>query len=605
MKKCILLFLTIFAVLGTVGCAQNKSEMTPTGYASDEIQRPQIMYNGKLYLYTANGFDGPLPEGYEYVGEVKEVDNKHEPASDWCGSRVETGQRIYASKDKAVIYVEYESGYAEFAVSETETEETEIGEIGAETSEITIESKHISSQEETEEFDPARMLSEDSKDVCGLYLKAGDPTYQLEVKPGGRLNRNQLTFTVNKSLKESVAREPIRHLELLSDFKHKDLKFYDTDSTSNDIYIEWNDTEYYIDFLGDANDEAAGRYYPAFYYFYPEAFFRPLNRADIICMGEGEIRLLRNQFYAAHGRSFKDEELQKHFEKKRWYVPEDGDPESEFTDIEKRNIEFLKSIEGELSESEPSTIDDAMELFTIYDDENVLLPEEIDLLNRYSIEPFTKEGLQVLNAAHSKTAFELPYYDIIKDHIDRNGLPVTEISVKLSPRPEDFEDRGLYYAVHGSISLPVSVSPEEYETVMKEHGEADIVINELTGETALMQATDSTDYNYGNCRLYYEGETEPDYFFISYDNYSGTYELWHNSADTLFKPVYEGNIYVFKGAQEGYVNNFPLIPSDDRKASPGILRDIAPEEGHDTPFCGNRPAFDCNGYLKGLYFAGD
>ena len=170
MKKCILLFLTIFAVLGTVGCAQNKSEMTPTGYASDEIQRPQIMYNGKLYLYTANGFDGPLPEGYEYVGEVKEVDNKHEPASDWCGSRVETGQRIYASKDTAVIYVEYESGYAEFAASEIETEEPEIGEMEAETSEITIESKYLSSQEETEEFDPARMLSEDSKDVCGLYL---------------------------------------------------------------------------------------------------------------------------------------------------------------------------------------------------------------------------------------------------------------------------------------------------------------------------------------------------------------------------------------------------------------------------------------------------
>ena len=122
MKKCILLFLTIFAVLGTEGCAQNKSELTPTGYASDEVQRPQIMYNGRLYLYTAKGFDGPLPEGYEYVGEVKEVDNKHEPSSDWCGSRVEAGQRIYASKDTAVIYVEYESGYAEFAASETEAE---------------------------------------------------------------------------------------------------------------------------------------------------------------------------------------------------------------------------------------------------------------------------------------------------------------------------------------------------------------------------------------------------------------------------------------------------------------------------------------------------
>ena len=67
------------------------------------------------------GFDGPLPEGYEYVGKIKKVDNKHEPVSDWNGSRVEEGQRIYA-KDTAVIYVEYESGYAEFAVSETEAE---------------------------------------------------------------------------------------------------------------------------------------------------------------------------------------------------------------------------------------------------------------------------------------------------------------------------------------------------------------------------------------------------------------------------------------------------------------------------------------------------
>ena len=121
MKKSILVFLTIFFVWGTAGCAQDNSEQIPTGYASDEIQRPQIMYNGRLYLYTAKGFDRPLPEGYEYVGEVKKVDNKHEPVSDWNGSRVEEGQRIYA-KDTAVIYVEYESGYAEFAASETEAE---------------------------------------------------------------------------------------------------------------------------------------------------------------------------------------------------------------------------------------------------------------------------------------------------------------------------------------------------------------------------------------------------------------------------------------------------------------------------------------------------
>ena len=79
------------------------------------------MYNGVSYFYTADGFDHPLPDGYEQVGEVKEVDNRQEPAEDWCGSRVEGGQKIYVSNDTSTIYVEYETGYAEFAaVSESE-----------------------------------------------------------------------------------------------------------------------------------------------------------------------------------------------------------------------------------------------------------------------------------------------------------------------------------------------------------------------------------------------------------------------------------------------------------------------------------------------------
>ena len=171
-------------------------------------------------------------------------------------------------------------------------------------------------------FDSRRMLSEDSKEVCGIYLKAGDPTYLLEVKPGGRLNRNHLTFTVKKSHKEDAEIEPIRYCELLDDFRLRDREYLTTDSRTNDIYIEWNDEEHYIGFLGDSADEAEGRYYPASYYFYPEAFFRPFNRADITGMTETDIRYLRNQFYAAHGRSFKDEELQEPFENERWYVCE-------------------------------------------------------------------------------------------------------------------------------------------------------------------------------------------------------------------------------------------------------------------------------------------
>ena len=115
MKKRIGILLIMLCLLGLSGCNPNRDEPTPTGYPSGEVQRPQIMYNGVIYFYTADGFDHPLPEDYEQVGEVKEVDNKQEPAEDWCGSRVEVGQKIYVSDDTSTIYVEYETGYAEFA----------------------------------------------------------------------------------------------------------------------------------------------------------------------------------------------------------------------------------------------------------------------------------------------------------------------------------------------------------------------------------------------------------------------------------------------------------------------------------------------------------
>lgn len=115
MKKVIVLILTIICLFGLIGCVSNNDKgITPTGYPSDEVQRQQIMYNGAIYYYTANGFDNQLPDGYTLVGEVQEVDNKHEPTTNWCGSRVDVGQKIYASDSKSNIYLEYETGYAEF-----------------------------------------------------------------------------------------------------------------------------------------------------------------------------------------------------------------------------------------------------------------------------------------------------------------------------------------------------------------------------------------------------------------------------------------------------------------------------------------------------------
>ena len=73
--------------------SDKKESQTPTGYPSDSVQRPQIMYDGAIYLYG------------------------NAPAEDFAGSRVEAGQKLYALPgNSGSIYVEYTDGFAEFVL---------------------------------------------------------------------------------------------------------------------------------------------------------------------------------------------------------------------------------------------------------------------------------------------------------------------------------------------------------------------------------------------------------------------------------------------------------------------------------------------------------
>ena len=120
MKKFIALCLALACVLIFVGCAKDGNEPNQpaeTGYPSGEIQQPQIMYNGQIYLYFATGFGEPLPERFELVGSISTVDNISEPTSDFCGARVNEGQEIYANESiPDTVYLKYENGYAKFSV---------------------------------------------------------------------------------------------------------------------------------------------------------------------------------------------------------------------------------------------------------------------------------------------------------------------------------------------------------------------------------------------------------------------------------------------------------------------------------------------------------
>lgn len=89
--------------------------LTPTGYPSDEVQRASVHYDGVLYLYTGEGFDLPLEDGFLKVGTVESVDNEEYPKENFYAARLEEGQEIYANPEVTErIYVRYDSGFAPF-----------------------------------------------------------------------------------------------------------------------------------------------------------------------------------------------------------------------------------------------------------------------------------------------------------------------------------------------------------------------------------------------------------------------------------------------------------------------------------------------------------
>lgn len=61
-----------------------------------------------------------------------------------------------------------------------------------------------------------------------------------------------------------------------------------------------------------------------------------------------ELRLLRNEIYARHGRVFRTEWLQQYFYSQPWYDPKEGFKDEDISGIDKTNIETIVKYEGKL-----------------------------------------------------------------------------------------------------------------------------------------------------------------------------------------------------------------------------------------------------------------
>ena len=74
---------------------QEQQALTPTGYASGEIQFSCVMVNGQLYRFDTNGWDQKIPDGYVEIGQVESEIITEYPGENLQASRVEVGSVIY------------------------------------------------------------------------------------------------------------------------------------------------------------------------------------------------------------------------------------------------------------------------------------------------------------------------------------------------------------------------------------------------------------------------------------------------------------------------------------------------------------------------------
>jgi hypothetical protein len=68
-----------------------------------------------------------------------------------------------------------------------------------------------------------------------------------------------------------------------------------------------------------------------------------------------ELRLLRNEVYARHGRLFKAEWLQQYFYEQPWYVPDENFKDEELSGSDKLNVETIVRYEGKIHEGLSTT----------------------------------------------------------------------------------------------------------------------------------------------------------------------------------------------------------------------------------------------------------
>ena len=87
---------------------------------------------------------------------------------------------------------------------------------------------------------------------------------------------------------------------------------------------------------------SASKYVPGIY---PEASKRLLKYSDVQGLTGWDLKVMRNEIYARHGYIFKTQEMIDYFNGQSWYYPSLRSVENKLSEVEKKNINFIKNYE--------------------------------------------------------------------------------------------------------------------------------------------------------------------------------------------------------------------------------------------------------------------
>jgi hypothetical protein len=78
---------------------------------------------------------------------------------------------------------------------------------------------------------------------------------------------------------------------------------------------------------------------------WPWTSSRQATIEDIASLSENDLDIMRNEIYARHGHIFKRSDLQRYFSAQSWYHANPNWKDSDLSDTERRNIEFISAHE--------------------------------------------------------------------------------------------------------------------------------------------------------------------------------------------------------------------------------------------------------------------